>query len=60
MFSNFPPPPPESRAVYEIMWIKHGIARQVIGDKIILRMRFPCLITKATDTHSEYVVLVSF
>jgi hypothetical protein len=50
----------ENRAVYEVMWIKHDIARQVIGDKIILRMRLPCWITKATDTHSEYVVLVSF
>jgi len=22
VFSNFPPPPPENRAVYEIMWKK--------------------------------------
>jgi len=55
-----PPPLPVSRAVYEIMWIKHGIARKVLDDKIIFRMRFPCWITKATDTHSEYIVLVSF
>jgi hypothetical protein len=23
-------------------------------------MRFPCWITKATDTHSEYVILIAF
>ena len=27
---------------------------------MIRRMRFDCLITKATDTHSEYVVLIAF
>jgi len=26
----------------------------------IWRMRFPCLLTKATDTHSEYVILIAF
>jgi len=24
------------------------------------RMRFACWITKATDTHSEYVILIAF
>jgi hypothetical protein len=27
---------------------------------IIRRMRFACWITKATDTHSEYVILTAF
>jgi hypothetical protein len=29
-------------------------------DNIIRRMRFACWITKATDTNSEYVILIAF
>jgi hypothetical protein len=29
-------------------------------DNIIRRMRFACWITKATGTHSEYVILIAF
>jgi hypothetical protein len=29
-------------------------------EMIIGRMRFACWITKATDTHPEYVILISF
>jgi hypothetical protein len=50
---------PENRAVYEIMW-KNGTARQATDDNIIRRMRFACWITKATDTQSEYVILIAF
>jgi hypothetical protein len=50
----------ENRAVYEIMWKKYGRARQTTDDNIIRRMRFACRITKATDTHSEYVILIAF
>ena len=39
---------------------KHGRARQATDDNIIRRMRFACWITKATDTHSEYVILTAF
>jgi hypothetical protein len=39
---------------------KYGTARQVTDDNIIRRMRFACWITKATDTHSEYVILIAF
>jgi hypothetical protein len=39
---------------------KYGRARQATGDNIIRRMRFACWITKATDTHSEYVILIAF
>jgi hypothetical protein len=37
-------------------------ARQAICDNIILRKLLACLITKATDTHSEYAlgVLIAF
>jgi hypothetical protein len=33
---------------------------QSTDDNIIRRMRFSCLITKATDTRSEYVILLLF
>jgi hypothetical protein len=36
---------------------KYGTARQATDDNIIRRMRFACWITKATDTHSECVIL---
>jgi hypothetical protein len=39
---------------------KYGTARQTTDDNKILRMRFTCWITKATDTHSEYVILIAF
>jgi hypothetical protein len=38
---------------------KFGRARQATDDNIIRRMRFACWITKATDTHSEYVILIA-
>jgi hypothetical protein len=39
---------------------KYGTARQATDDNKIRRMRFACSITKATDTHSEYVILIAF
>jgi hypothetical protein len=39
---------------------KCDTARQVTDDNIIRRMRFACWITKATDTHSEYAILMAF
>ena len=39
---------------------KYGRARQTTDDSIIRRMRVAYWITKATDTHSEYVILISF
>jgi hypothetical protein len=39
---------------------KQGTARQATDDNTIRPMRFPCWITKATDTHSEYVILIAF
>jgi hypothetical protein len=38
---------------------KYGTARQATDDNIIRRMRCVCWITKATDTHSEYVILIA-
>jgi len=41
------------------MW-KNGTARQATDDNTIRRMRFAYWITTATDTHSEYVILIAF
>jgi hypothetical protein len=42
------------------MWKRYARARQATDGNIIRRMRFACWITKATDTHSEYVILIAF
>jgi hypothetical protein len=39
---------------------KYSRAEQATDDNIIRRMRFACWITKATDTHSQYVILIAF
>jgi hypothetical protein len=39
---------------------KYGTAGQSTDDNIIRRVCFACWITKATDTHSEDVVLIAF
>jgi hypothetical protein len=39
---------------------KYGTARQATDENITRRMRFACWITKARDTHSEYVILIAF
>jgi hypothetical protein len=39
---------------------KYGTAGQATDDNIIRRMRFPCWVTKTTDTHSECVILTAF
>ena len=54
-FNNFFP---ENRAVYEIMLEKYATARQAKYDNIIRRI--PCRITKATNTHSQHVLLIAF
>jgi hypothetical protein len=39
---------------------KYGRARQATGDSIVRSMRIACWVIKATDTHSEYVILTAF
>jgi hypothetical protein len=39
---------------------KYGTARQATDGNIIRRMRFACWVTKATDTHSEHVIIIAF
>jgi hypothetical protein len=43
-----------------MVWKKYGIAGQATDGHIIRRTRFTCCITKATKTHSDYVVLNAF
>ena len=39
---------------------KYGRAGQATDDDIIRHMRIACWITKPTDIHSEYVILIGF
>ena len=55
MFSNFFPP--ENCAVCEIMW--KNVVEPDRSQMTIWRMRFASCITKVTDTHSEYVILIA-
>jgi hypothetical protein len=48
----------ENSAVYEIMW--KNMVEPDRPQMIIRRMRFACWITKDTDTHSGYVILIAF
>ena len=45
-------------AVYEIMWGKCCRAGEATDDTVTRRLRVACLISKATNTHSEYVILL--
>ena len=49
---------PENRAVYEIRW--KNVAQPVRPQMTIRRMRIVCWIPKATNTHSQYVLLIGF
>jgi hypothetical protein len=53
-----PPPPPENRAVYEMMW--KNIVERGRTQATVWRMRIACWIPKATGTHTEYVILIAF
>ena len=48
----------ENRAVYEIVW--KNIVQPDRPQMTIWRMRIACRITKATNTHREYVILIAF
>ena len=39
---------------------KYARARHAAGNNILRRMLSACWITKAIDTHSEYVLLIAF
>ena len=42
------------------MWEKHCRAEQATVDTVIRRIRIACWIRKATNTHSQYVILIAF
>ena len=48
----------ENRAVFEIMW--KNILELSRPQMTIWRVRIACWITKATNTHSQYVILIAF
>jgi hypothetical protein len=50
----------KNHAICEIMWKKYGTARQANDENIIQRMRIAGWILKATNTHSEHVMLFAF
>jgi hypothetical protein len=50
----------ENRAVYEKIMEKCCIAGQATDDNTILRMLIAGWIPKATNTRSEYVILIAF
>ena len=60
MFNNFPPPFFffENRAVYGIMW--KNIVQPDRPKRTTWRTRIACWVPKATNTHSEYVILIAF
>jgi len=47
----------ENRAVYEITW--KNIVDSGNPQMTVLRVRIACWITKVTDKHSEYVILIA-
>ena len=48
----------ENRALYEIMWTNNVEPGK--PQIKIRRMRIACWIPKATNTHSDYVILIAF
>ena len=50
----------QNHSLYEIMWGKYGRDGQATDNNIIGRMPFACYIPKATNTRSEYVMLIAF
>ena len=48
----------ENRTVYGIMW--KNILERVSSNMTLWRMCIACCITKATNTYSEYVIIIAF
>jgi len=57
-FSKLAPPSRQVVPFMRLMW--KNIVEPERSQVAIRHMRFACCITKATDTHSEYVILVAF
>ena len=58
MFNNFSFPP-ESHAIRDNVE-KYDTASQAPDDNVKRHVHIACWITKATDTHLEYVILFTF
>ena len=56
MFSNFFP----KIVLFTRLLKKYCTVEQTTDDNIIWGMHFACWITKATNTHSEYAILIAF
>ena len=56
MFKHFLP----KIVLFKINVEKYGTARDATDGNITRRMRFKCWIPKATNTNSEYVILIVF
>jgi hypothetical protein len=56
MFNNFV----SNSAVYEVNVGKYCTARQSADDNIMWNIHTVCWTTKATNTHSEYIILTAF
>jgi hypothetical protein len=50
----------ENRDVYDIVWKNVVESRQATDDNIIRLMRIARWVPKATNTRSEYVILITF
>ena len=51
---------PENHVFNVVTWKKCGRARQAADDNISRRTRMACWVTKATDLHSECIIVISF
>jgi hypothetical protein len=58
---NLPPPPAPEMMPFMRYVDRYGTDRQAADQTMLIRnMRFLGWITKATDTHSEYVIHIAF
>jgi hypothetical protein len=57
-FPIFLSPPPENHAVYEIMWKDMVVPYKPHMAVKIRHVNFACCISKATEAHTEYVILL--
>jgi hypothetical protein len=51
--------PTENRALFWDNVKIYGRARHATDGSIMQHLRFACWLTKATDTHTEYVILIA-
>ena len=40
--------------------VRYGRVRQATDENVMRRMRIACWITKATNAHTEYLILITF